>query len=201
MRIRSEEQTSALDLLETEDLEIRRLFTALRLNRGLSVEERADYGDLAKDAIRHLATREAALVEVLHVTESEPELRDVCERLEANMETRRPRIDRVEKMSRGVQGINLRIGQDFDSEMQDLMQTVGTEIEWELGEALAQIKGALEGTEREDDLKSAEHLRAHAPTNLSPHGPRWWESAPVVSRLITIYDRLRDFPRASTKPR
>jgi hypothetical protein len=194
-------QTTALDLLETEDLELRRLFTLLRLNRGITVEERADYGDLAKDTIRHLATREAALVEVANVAGSDPELRGISEQLEASMRARRPHIDRVERMSRGVQGINLRIGQDFDGEMLDLMQIVGTEIERELGEVLPDIKGALEGTEREDEMKSAEHVVAHAPTNLDPNGSRWWETAPVVSRLITLYDHLRDFPRAVKKDR
>jgi hypothetical protein len=41
------------------------------------------------------------------------------------------------------------------------------------------------------------HSIRHAPTSLSPEGPRWYERAPVISRLLTIYDRLRDFPRAS----
>ena len=35
----------------------------------------------------------------------------------------------------------------------------------------------------------------HAPTNLELSGPRWIERAPVLSRLLTIYDHLRDFPR------
>jgi hypothetical protein len=38
---------TAVDLLEHEDLELRRLFAALRARRGSSVEERAQYGDIA----------------------------------------------------------------------------------------------------------------------------------------------------------
>jgi hypothetical protein len=38
----------ALDLLEREDLELRQIFSMLQQRRGLSVEERADYGDLAR---------------------------------------------------------------------------------------------------------------------------------------------------------
>jgi hypothetical protein len=102
----------------------------------------------------------------------------------------------VEKMSRGVQGINLRVGQDFDGEMEALMQVVEPETEWELTSALPDVKRALQATDREDELRSARYLSAHAPTNLHPDGPRWWERAPVISRLITVYDRLRDFPRA-----
>jgi hypothetical protein len=192
---RFEKTGSALDLLETEDLELRRLFTALRANRGSSVEERAEYGDVAKQIIRHLATREAALVDVSSVTSRDPGLQQMTNRLEDGMREHRPSIDRVEKMSRGVQGINLRVGQDFDGEMEDLIQVVGAEIEWELEVALPDLRGALMATDRDDELKTAEHLVVHAPTNLSPNGPRWWEHAPIISRFITLYDRLRDFPR------
>lgn len=133
---------SALDLLESEDLELRRLFTQLRLKRGPSAEERAEYGDLAQQTIRRLATREAALVEVARVAD-DPHLREITDRLEVAMHGHRPSIDRIEKMSRGVQGINLRVGQDFEGAMVDLMQIVGTEIEWELSEGVPALKGAV----------------------------------------------------------
>ena len=192
----SEKRGSAIDLLETEDLELRRLFTALRATRGPSVEERAEYGNLAKEVIQHVATREAALVDVADVIAGHPGLREISEHFQENMGEHRPYIDRVEKMSRGVQGINLRVGQDFDGELEGLMQVVGTEIEWELSVALPDLKGALKANDREDELKSAAYVSAHAPTNLHPGGPQWWERAPLVSRVITVYDRLRDFPRA-----
>jgi hypothetical protein len=81
--------------------------------------------------------------------------------------------------------------------VEELIQTVGTEIEWDLGEAIPELSASLERDHREGELKSAEHLRKHAPTNLDPQGPRWRERAPVISRLLTVYDHLRDFPRAS----
>ncbi len=198
---RADKSMSALDLLETEDLELRHLFAALRANRGSSVEERAKYGDVAKRIIRHLATREAALVDVSSVASADPRLQGVSSRMESGMREHRPFVDRVEKMSRGVQGINLRVGQDFDGEMDDLMHVIGTEIEWELGVALPDLKGGLRADHREGELKTARHLAVHAPTNLHPDGPRWWERAPVISRLITIYDRLRDFPRDAKRSR
>jgi hypothetical protein len=188
---------TALDLLESEDLELRRLFTMLQQKRGLLVEDRADYGDLAKNIIRHLATRNAALVDVTGVLGDDTSLQEIVARLESNMLEGRPYLDRVEKMSRGIQGMNLRVGQDFDTEMLDLIQVVGTAIEWELEQALPQMKGSLTASQHEQEFKTAAHLEKHAPTNLSPDGPRWWETAPVISRLITIYDRLRDFPRGS----
>ena len=113
----------------------------------------------------------------------------------------RVHVDRVEKMSRGVQGINLRVGQDFEGDMHELMQIVGTEIEWDLGVALPEIEGSLRRSHLDEQLKSADHVAKHAPTNLDPAGPRWRERAPVISRLITLYDHLRDLPRGAVRSR
>jgi hypothetical protein len=107
---------------------------------------------------------------VARVTADDPALEALSSRIDESIREHRPVIDRVEKMSRGVQGINLRVGQDFDGQMEELMQVVGTEIEWELAVALPEVQGALRATEREDELKSAGHISAHAPTNLSPEG-------------------------------
>ena len=188
-------------MLEREDLELRRLFSVLRQHRGTSVQDRADYGQAAKDVIRHVATREAALVEVAEALADRPALERVSAQMHGTFGTRRRYIDRVEKMSRGVQGINLNVGQNFDDEMQELERIVGTEIEWELAEAIPQIQHAIGDTQSTDDhMKSAHSLQKHAPTNLEPSGPRWIERAPVISRLLTVYDHLRDFPRRRARP-
>jgi hypothetical protein len=202
MVVRSETSGSALDLLEHEDLELRRLFSLLRQHWGTSVEDRVDYGRVAKDVVRHIATREAALVEVAAFLTDHPGLERVSAQMQDSFATRRHHIDRVEKMSRGVQGINLNVGQEFDNEMQELERIVGTEIEWELGEAIPQIQHAM-GDEpgADDQMKSAHYLQKHAPTNLEPSGPRWIERAPVISRLLTVHDHLRDFPRGRTRTR
>jgi hypothetical protein len=190
---------NALDLLEREDRELQRIFTTMQQKRGLTVEERVDYGDLAKQSIRHLAVREAALVDITRVLADASQLGGVTGHLESNMLEGRSHIDRVEKMSRGIQGMNLRIGQDFDDAMLELIDVVGAQIEWELNEGLPELNSSLAHSDRAEQLKSAGHLESHAPTNLHPDGPRWWESAPVLSRMLTVYDHLRDFPRASKR--
>jgi len=184
----------ALDLLEQEDLELRGLFTQLRHMQRDSVPDRAEYGDLAKTTIQHLATREAALTEVVGVVSGTPELANVVARIEADTDVRRPLFSRVEKMSRGVPPINLNQGQDFDGALRDTVEQVGTEIEWDLEVALPSMKALIRGSDHAEGLKSASHVARHAPTNLHPGGPKWFERAPVISRLITIYDRLRDYP-------
>ena len=195
MVTRSRDSDNTLDLLENEDLEgLRRLFTVLRNHRGLSVEDRADYGDAAKEVIRHLATREAALVAVAGAIADSPELSTVAEEMEGRVGRRRRHIDRLEKMSRGVQGINLKFGQDFDDEMQRVEQILGTEIEWDLNEGIPRVQHALAKSDEVHSLKAAKYVEKHAPTKLDPGGPRWFERAPFISRLLTIYDRIRDFP-------
>jgi hypothetical protein len=188
----------ALDLLVDEDLEVRRLFHEIQNVRGSSVEDRAAYGDLAKELVRHIATREASLTEISRVIGDAPMLRHITDQLEAEAPARRSLFNQVEKMSRGVQGINLNTGQEFDGVLQELLQVVGTEIDWDLGEAVPAVR-AWAGKAETGDLHSAEHVSKHAPTSLHPNGPRWYERAPLLSRVITIYDRLRDLPRAVQK--
>lgn len=77
--------------------------------------------------------------------------------------------------------------------MQDLIQIVGTEIEWELGEALPAIKGSLQRPHVDEQSKSAEHISTtHRP--ISIQSGRAGGSAPSISRLITVYDHPRTFP-------
>lgn len=197
--MRTHADLNALELLENEDLRLRELFSELRLRRGPSVQDRAEYGAIAKNIVRHMAVREAALVDVAQVASRDPGLNGIVSKIERSRVTSRPHIDRVERMSRGVQGMNLRTGQDFDSEMEELIQLVGSEIEWDLGQAIPELMGTLKITHRDDELKSARHLRRHAPIHLDPKGPRWRERAPVLSRLITVYNHLRDFPSAARR--
>jgi hypothetical protein len=192
----SKPSDDALELLQREGKELRRLFGAVEAARADSVRGRAVYGDLAKDIIQHLATREAALVEVTRHVAGVSELKDVAASLDADSSTRRRLLDRLEKMSRGVQGINLNTGQDFDGVLQQVIDTLDPEIERDLTEIVPAVRAWLSRPDEEDPFKSADYVSRHAPTSLSPSGPQWYERAPIISRILTIYDRLRDFPRA-----
>jgi hypothetical protein len=187
---------TALDQLERENRELRRIFVELDAHRSTSVEDRAEYGKLVKKLIRHVAIRESALVDVGLAIEHAPSLPTKAEKLRQGTEQRRTLIDRVEKMSRGVQGINLNTGQNFDAELLELQRLLQNEMQWE-AEAVPGIRAALRGNGGLQDLHSADYVVKHAPTNLSPRGPRWYERAPFVSRLLTLYDHLRDFPKAA----
>jgi hypothetical protein len=193
----SKANDDALSLLEHEDSELRRLFAAIEEARADTVRGRALYGDLAKDIIQHMATREAALVEVASKVGEVPELRGLAANFDADHSTRRQLLNELEKMSRGVQGINLNTGQDFDGVLQQLMEVVTPDMERDLTETVPAVRSFLSKSGEEGALKSADDVIRHAPTSLNPEGPRWYERAPVISRALTVYDRLRDFPRAA----
>ena len=186
----------ALDLLESEDRELQGLFSEIQESRGDSVNDRARYGDLAKEIIRHLANREAALVDLQQVVLNASDMSQISARLAEGISDRRCLIDQLEKMSRGVQGINLNTGQDFDAALRRVIDVVSSDIDFDATDLIPTAAEWLSRSGREDELHSAEHVVKHSPTNLSPKGPRWYERAPLVSRLVTIYDHLRDFPRA-----
>jgi hypothetical protein len=135
---------NALDLLESEDLQLRTLFTRLQQSQGESVEERATYGDLAEEIIRHVAIRESAVAEVVRSLGDQPQLESISKSLERRMRIRRPVISEVEMKSRGVKGLQRHTGQDLHDPLNELVQEVGPEIEWELDEVVPAMRGSLE---------------------------------------------------------
>ena len=191
---------SSLDLLEHEDELLLKLFSTLNSNRGASVQQRFAYGNAAKQIIRHLAIRQACLMDVGRVAmASDNDLAPFGQRMVEGAVERRNQFDTVGDMSRNVQGMYLNQGQDFDAQMQPLIEEVKSEINWELQESLPTIRKAARAAPL--GFKRARVVLHRAPTRLSPTGPRWYERAPVVSRLLTIFDHLRDHPRATSGER
>lgn len=196
----SQERTS-LDLLEREDRRIMELWRQIDEKRGTSVEDRADYGNLAKLLIRHLAVREAAALDVADGLSQEQPLRGLGERFAGQPESRREHMDRVERLSRGIQGIDLNTGQDFDGALLELFAVLRPQLEWDLDEGIPEVRSSVPPERCEELFHTPAHVSRHAPTSLDPHGPTWWERAPVISRLITIVHHLRDYPRATRDAR
>jgi hypothetical protein len=125
------------------------------------------------------------------------DLRDVADRMLDRAIGRRARIDTVNKLSRNVQGIYLNMGQDFDDEFLPLLAEMSDEIEWELAEAIPLIRKSVASTATASPFRSATYVKRHARMELSPSGRRWIEYAPVISRLLTAFDHLKDHPRAA----
>ena len=142
----------ALDLLESEDGELQRLFSEIQESRGGSVDDRARYGDLAKEIIRHLANREAALADLQQVIDDASDMSQLSARLAEGVSDRRELIDQLERMSRGVQGINLNTGQDFDGALQQIIDVVSSDIEFDVTDLIPTAAEWLSRSGREDEL-------------------------------------------------
>ena len=160
------------------------------------MEDRYNYGNAAKQVIRHLATRQASLMDVGHAISEVPALRPTAARMIARGQDRRSLINELGDLSRSIQSMYLNQGQDFDTPLSALIDAVNTEIDWELADAIPLIEQTLDAEQRSSLFKSARYVERHAPTRLSVSGSHWWEYAPIFSRVVTIYDHLRDHPRA-----
>jgi hypothetical protein len=185
------EQTS-FDVLMSADVSLRGLFAEVEQARGPSVEQRYRYGELTREVLSLLAVRQACVTDVARVFTAIPELLQVGTGLLECAVAFRPMIDELVDMSVGVQGMYLNLGQDFDGPFQALMEEASSTITWELEDALPRIVGVLAANEGGVDFRSARIVRHHAPRRLNPSGARWYEHAPVISRILTICNRLRD---------
>jgi hypothetical protein len=185
-------ERTSLDVLVSADVSLQELFVEVEQAQGPSVEQRYRYGELAREVLSLLAVRQASVTDVAGAVAAIPELRQVeTELLECAMACR-PMIDELVDMSVGVQGMYLNLGQDFDWPFQALMDEASSTIMWELEDAIPRIVRVLAAHEVDVDFRSARFVRHHAPRRLNPSGARWYEHAPVISRILTICNRLRD---------
>jgi hypothetical protein len=189
-------QRTSLDVLVRENQILKDLFQQIDASRQSSVEARYDYGNAAKQVIRHLATRQSSLMDVGTAISEVPALATTAARMVGRGKDRRTLIDELGDMSRSIQSVYLNQGQDFDTPLTALMDALKNEMDWESAEAVPLIERTLSAEERGRLFESARYVERHAPTRLSVSGPRWWERAPIFSRLVTLYDHLRDHPRA-----
>jgi hypothetical protein len=196
-----ESHKTSLDVLQREDLTLQDLFERMTRTGESTVDTRYEYGNSAKQIIRHVAIRQASLMDIGTVTSRVPALQAIGIRMLERGNACRGLFVQVGDMSRGIQGIHLNQGQDFDGPLTTLVEAVSLEIDWELAEAIPLIRRSLPQHDGVPRLKSARYVERHAPTRVHPSGPRWFEYSPVASRIITVYDHLIDHPRSSRDDR
>lgn len=194
-KTRRDEDTS-LDVLESEDRLLLEFFEKVKRNEGPDVEERYEYGSAAKQIVHHLAIRQSSLMDVARTIKGVPELRASAERMREQATSVHDQIDHLDDLSRSVQGISLNTGQDFDGPLRSLMEVVGKEIAWELQEAIPAVRSALGPDLATAGFKSGHYVRTHVPTGLHVGDPRWFERHALLARIVTLFDFLRDHPRA-----
>lgn len=188
----------ALDVLEREDNRIRLLFERLAAPANRSpVIERYDRGNVCKQLIRRVAIRESARDDIADALAKDGRFTAVTDRLGEHRELRRETMDHMEHMARGIQGIALNEGQDFDGAVTALESVISPEIDWELNEGIRLIAEALPDDARAHVLHSARYLGRHGPSHLRPNGTRWYQRMPLVRRMMTVRGHLEDYPRAA----
>lgn len=193
---------TSLDLLERENTLLLGLFDQIDECRGSSVEDRYDHGNLAKQVIQHLAIRQSSLMNVGAAISPFLSLRSIGERMIEGGTDRRAAYDEVGDLARDVEVMNLNQGQDFDGPLIDLIGAVKPEMDWELTEAIPLIRRSLHEVDTANVFCTSRYATRHAPTKLSVKGPQWYERAPMISRVVTMYDRIKDFPASNhDKPR
>ena len=185
------EQTS-LDVLVSTDVSLQDLFAEVDQVRGPSVEQRYRYGELVREVLTFLAVRQACATDVARAVAAIPELRQIGAGLLERALACRPLIDELVDKSIGVQGMYLNVGQEFDGPYLALMDEASSTITWELEDAIPQIVETLAANEDRIDFRTARFVRHHAPRRLNPSGARWYEHGPIISRILTICNRLRD---------
>jgi signal transduction histidine kinase len=192
---------TSLDVLLNEDFYLKDLFAQIRSHqfptpvdgedeRLASVLHRYRYSDLAKRALRHLAIRQAAARDVATAIRRLPELRTTADQIEERGTVCRAVINQLRDRVRKQSPMSLRGSEHFIEWLSQLIGETELSIEWELTEGLPLAIKTLHSTKWIPGFKSAAYIRGHAPTKLNPAGPRWYEYAPIVSKIVTIWDHV-----------
>jgi hemerythrin superfamily protein len=183
--------TTSIDAWERSDTQIDELLRVIETHRGPRVDDRAEYGKLAKLLLRRAAVHEAAVHDVVHAVGDTPRIDDVVAKIESDSSVRRKILDRMERKSRGVQGINLNQGVDFDGDLNAYAELVRVQVPWEQRVALPAMREVARG--REHLLHDEKFISRHAPMRFRSR--RWRRASHSISSwLLTASNHLGDFP-------
>jgi hemerythrin superfamily protein len=184
--------TTSIDAWEQANTQIAELLRVIATHRGPTVDDRAEYGKLAKLLLRRAAIHEAAVVDVVGVVSDMPQVDGIVEKIEADASARRKILDGMQRKSRGVQAINLNQGSDFDVDLAAYAALVTGQLAWEGEVALPALRNAVRGAEGR--LHDEAYIVRHAPMRFRAR--RRWHHAPrsLASWLLTASNHLGDFP-------
>jgi hypothetical protein len=196
-------EASSLAVLRYEDLFLKDLFCRIRRDqdpietpdydsRAASVERRYRYGQACKQSLRCLAIRQSAAMDVAKAAMSMPQLAEASAKMIERGTLCRPLINELRVVVRAQGPMNLNSGYDFAGHMAALMEMADETIDWELNDAIPLIEGWVVASRSAPRFRGARYVTRHAPTRLNPDGPRWYERAPVVSRLGTLFDHVME---------
>jgi hypothetical protein len=162
----------------------------------VTVRRAFDHGTLGKLLIEHAAVRVAAKRDIERVLRANA-FDGLADQLTSHLGTVCQQLDRLDELGRGVVATGVAASEEFADAVDALAATIQSDLEREPVVLIPRIAEAL-GTQR-DQLHSAKHVAAHAPTHPAPN-PRWYDNIPVLVRIHARYDYLRGYPWADSRP-
>lgn len=183
----------AVDLLDDEVEVMRQLLDAWEASGATpasprtAVDDNWERGTLGKLLIEHCAVRLAAQAEIVRVLGGHG-IDELADELRRDLVATQRIVERMNEISRGVEPLALAASEDFASEVAELGQRFGA---LETSTDVRRVDAAVRPFRQE--IASEDYVRRHAPTHPSGHRRR-----PGLTRLQTMYDRLRGVPWAQS---
>jgi hypothetical protein len=197
-------EDSSLEVLKQEDLKLRSLFERIGDlldpsfqikgydDRATEVLRRYEYATLAKEVLRSLAIRQSAAMDVAKTISSRPELSRTATRIVERGTVCRPILHELRQLRRLENPMSLALNPQFEVAMRSLLEVSSITVEWELQDAIPCIARSMETEGAVLTFSTADYVRRHAPRRLCLSGPQWYESAPVISRLLMLLHKISD---------
>jgi len=192
---------TSLQFLRYEDLRLQELLTQVRRDqnpvgvvddrsRAASVERRYRYGQAAKQILGHLALRQRAAIDVAVAIRPRSELRATSDEIIDRATRCRALIDELQDILRSHPLMSLNAEGDFAPRLAQLAELAGATIHWELREGIPLIEKAINAGLPVSGFHDGLYVVRHARCKLNSGGPQWYERAPIVSRVLTVWDHF-----------
>jgi hypothetical protein len=197
-------EDSSLEVLKQEDLKLRRLFERIEQlldpsfqivgydHGATEVLRRYEYSTVVKEVLYGLAIRQSAAMDVAKTISASPELEATANRIVERGTVCRPILQELRQMRRLENPMSLSLNPQFEEALRSLVEVSSVTIEWELGEAIPFIAQSFDTGGAVMPFRTAGYVRRHAPRRLCLSGPQWYESAPVISRLLMLLHKISD---------
>lgn len=197
-------EDSSLEVLKQEDLRLRDYFQRINQlldpafqisgydDRATEVLRRYEYATVVKEVLFRLAVRQSAAMDVAKTIAARQELAPTAAKIVERGTLCRPMLHELRQMRRLENPMSLAVDSEFEEALRSLLKVSSITIEWELQEAIPRIAQSFDDVSAVAPFRTADFVRRHAPRRLCLSGPQWYESAPVVSRLLMLLHKISD---------
>ena len=197
-------EDSSLEVLKQEDLRLKHCFERIDQlidpsfqrpgydDRATEVLRRYEYATVVKEVLFCLAVRQSAAMDVAKTISTRSELAPIATEIVQRGTACRSLIHELRVMRRSESSMSLALNTKFEEVLRLLQELASNTIEWELASAIPLIAQSFDSRDAVIPFNSAGYVKRHAPRRLCSWGPQWYESAPVISRLLMFFSRFYD---------